>query len=370
MKELLKKLVQADTTLQKGELAAAKVICAEFGRSGIDSRIDSWDQNRANITARVKSSGAKKALLFACHLDVVPPGQASWKYPPFAAVESDDKIHGRGSVDMKGGTTAAVTAIRQIVDSGIKLKGDVIFFAAAGEEIDSCGAKRFVQNFSCTPELAGVIVPEPTDIEIITSHRGMFWLKVTTKGKTAHGSTPQLGINALTSMRILLDQLENYKIQYEPHELLGSCSMSINTIAAGKAVNVVPDQCDAEIDIRPLPGQNYHEIITDFEKIFVKLKQEDPKFDAEIRVVRDVPPLETNEHCDFVKDLCTIVGIDEIKTVGFATDGPCFVPLGAPVVVFGPGKPQLCHKPDEHIDIGDVKKITEHYKNIILKFLS
>ncbi len=78
VKELLKKLVQAETTPDKGELAAAEVILAELGRSGIDSRIDSWDRTRANIIAQVKSAGHKAALLFACHLDVVGPGEAAW----------------------------------------------------------------------------------------------------------------------------------------------------------------------------------------------------------------------------------------------------------------------------------------------------
>ncbi len=370
MKELLKKLVQAETTVQKGELAAAEVICAEFGLSGIESQIDRWGNNRANITAQVKSSGEKKGLLFVCHLDVVPPGGASWEYPPFLAVEIDGRIHGRGSADMKGGIAAAVTAIRQIVDSDVELKGDMVFFAAAGEETDSCGALRYVRGLSDMPELAGVIIPEPTDFEVVTRHRGIFWLKVTTKGKTAHGSTPELGINAITSMKAFLDELEDYEIVYGPHKLLGACSMSINRIFGGKAINVVPDQCDVEIDIRTLPGQNHEEIISDFEKIFAKLKQQNPQFEAEVSVVRDVAPLETDEDSDFVRDFCSIVGIKETRAVGFTTDGPHFAFLGVPEVIFGPGKPHLCHKPDEYIDTRDLEKAVEHYKNIILKILS
>lgn len=370
MKELLKKLVQAETTVEKGELAAAEVLCAEFGLSGIDSQIDSWGNNRANITAHVQSSGQNKALLFVCHLDVVPPGGVRWEYPPFSAVEVDGRIHGRGTADMKGGIAAVVTAIRQIFDSDIKLKGDIIFFAAAGEETDSCGALRYVQDLSGMPELSGIIIPEPTDFEVITRHRGMFWLKVITKGKTAHGSTPQLGINAITSMKAFLDELEDYEIAYGPDKLLGSCSMSINRIFGGKAINVVPDECDVEIDIRTLPGQNYGEIISDFESIFAKLKNKNPQFEAEVSVVRDVGPFETNENSDFVRDFCSVFGINETKAVGFTTDGPHFAFLGVPGVIFGPGKPHLCHKPDEYIDISDAEKAVESYKNIILKFLS
>jgi len=391
MKELLKKLVQAQSTAEKGELAAAEVISDEFARSGITCRIDNWGENRANLTAKITSPGQKPGLLFLCHIDVVDAGQG-WTHPPFAGVEADGKIFGRGSMDMKGGTAAAVAAIRQIVDSKVNLKGDIIFLAAAGEETDSCGAKKFINDFKNNPpKVAGVIVPEPTDFDIVTAHRGILWLEVKTKGRTAHSSMPQLGVNAITSMRSFLNELENYKIPFQPHKLLGDCSMSVNTITAGKEINVVPDSCSVGIDIRTLPasthqtlgfaarraqggqggpGQQTQEIISDFEKIFAKLKQKNPSFDASVSVTRQADALETDSNCDFVKDFCSAVGINETKAVGYTTDGPHFVPLGAPIVIFGPGQTPLAHKPNEYIEIADVEKAADHYKNIILKFLT
>ncbi|MFC1636410.1 M20 family metallopeptidase [Planctomycetota bacterium] len=370
MKTLLKELIQAESTPEKGELAAAKVISASFRQSGIESHIDVWQQNRANVVAHLKSTGRKPGLLFACHLDVVGPGEATWTYPAFEAVETEGRIYGRGSTDMKGGTAAIVTAIRRIVDSGVKLQGDMIFVAAAGEETDSCGAERFVNNPGQLPGLAGVVIPEPTDFALVTAHRGMLWLEVTTTGKTAHSSMPHLGVNAIDSMRRILNELDHYEVSVGPHELLGNRSMSINTIEGGKALNVVPDKCRIGIDFRTLPRQDHQRIITDLENILAKLKSEDPQFEAAVSVIRQMQPLETDRHCDFVKALCRIVGTDETHAVGYTTDGPCFVSLGAPVVIFGPGKPALCHKPDEYIDICDLEKATEHYKNIILRFLT
>jgi succinyl-diaminopimelate desuccinylase len=378
MKELLKKLINAESTLEKGELASAEVISDELSHSGIDCRLNTWDQRRANITAQIKSGGRKGALLFVCHLDVVGPGEAKWEKPAFEATESGGKIYGRGSVDMKGGIAAAVTAIRQIVDSGIKLQGDIIFTAVAGEETDSCGAKRFINDHNQWSDFVGVVIPEPTDFSIVTAHRGMLWLEITTTGKAAHGSKPQLGVNAINSMRLVLDELENYPRVFlsktragaEPHKLLGECSMSVNTIKAGKALNVVPDKCSIGVDIRTLPEQNHQDIISDLETIFARLKSGNPQFDAEVGVIRQVQPLETDCGCDFVKEFCSVVGINETVAVGFTTDGPYFASLDAPVLIFGPGKPELCHKPDEYIEISDIEKAVEHYKNIILKFLS
>ena len=402
MKELLRKLIQAETTAEKGELAAAEIISDELGRSGIDCRIDSWGLNshrdslrRANLTALVTveravagqvtsasavlrtpyggrlTAGRKGGLLFLCHLDVVAAGEGGWRYPAFAGVESEGKIYGRGSVDMKGGIAATVTAIREIVDSGAKLKGDIIFFAAAGEETDSCGTKRFISDLNNKlPKIAGVVIPEPTDFEVVTAHRGMLWLEVITKGKAAHSSAPQLGINAISSMKSFLDEFQNYKIAAEAHELLGDCSMSINTIFGGKEINVIPDKCSIGVDIRTLPSQNTRRIIDDLESIVAKLKQKNPKFDAEVAVIREVDALETDSNCDFVRGFCSAVGVSKTKAVGFTTDGPYFASLGAPVVIFGPGKPQLAHKPDEYINIADVEKAVEYYKKVILKFLT
>jgi succinyl-diaminopimelate desuccinylase len=371
MKELLRKLVKAETTAERGELAAAEIISAELGQSGIECRIDSWGENRANFVARVESGGRKGALLFACHLDVVGPGEAKWEHPPFSAAESGGKIYGRGSADMKGGIAAVVTAIRQIIESGVKLAGDIILLGAAGEETDSCGARRFVSSEARDlPDIAGVVLPEPTAFEVVTAHRGMLWLDVKTFGRAAHGSTPELGVNAIVSMRDLLGELESYKIRAEPHKLLGECSMSVNTIVGGKEINVIPDKCEIGIDIRTLPGQNRQAIIDDFEKIFAKLKEKNPEFQASVSIVREVGALETDPDCGFVKEFCSAIGAKQTKAVGFTTDGPHLVPLGAPVVVFGPGEPEVCHKPDEYIEISDLEKAVEYYKDIILKFLS
>jgi len=370
MKTLLKELIQAESTPEKGELAAAEVISASFLQSGIESHIDTWQQNRANVVAHLKSAGRKAGLLFACHLDVVGPGEATWTYPAFGAVEADGRIYGRGSTDMKGGTAAAVTAIRRIVDSGTELQGDLLFVASAGEETDSCGAERFVNDPGQLPGLAGVVIPEPTDFALVTAHRGMLWLKVTTTGKAAHSSTPHLGVNAIASMRRILDELDDYEMAVGPHELLGECSMSVNTIEGGKALNVVPDRCSTGIDFRTLPNQDHRRIITDLEQILAKLKSGNPQFEAAVSVIRQMQALETDRRCDFVEALCRVVGTNETKAVGYTTDGPYFTKLSAPVVVFGPGKPALCHKPDEYIDIGDLEKGVEHYKNIILNFLT
>jgi len=369
--ELLKKLIRAESTAEVGELAVAKIIRDELESCRIDAKIDVWNETRANLICRIPSAGRRAGLLFACHLDVVPANPIFWKHSPFEPKQTAGRIFGRGSADMKGGITAVIFAIRKIIDSGVRLKGELIFFGAAGEESDSCGAKRFIRNQAGTlPELAGIVIPEPTNFEVVTAHRGMLWLDISTHGISAHGSTPHLGINAISSMRKVQEQLDTLKFSTRAHELLGEPSLSINTIEGGKAINIVPDNCRIGVDIRTLPGQNHQEIVLDIQSMLSRLKKEDSNFSFDISISREVPALETDNHSIFVKDFCSAVGVSETGAVCFTTDGPHFGPLGLPVVVFGPGNPELCHKPDEYIELSDIEKGAEYYRKLILKFLS
>ncbi|MFA5785036.1 MAG: M20/M25/M40 family metallo-hydrolase, partial [Phycisphaerae bacterium] len=228
MKDLLKSLIQAESTSAKGELAAAMVIHKHLLNHTIKAELASWDKTRANIVIHKKTKNERPALLFACHLDVVPTGEGQWRHPPFLAVEEDGRIFGRGSADMKGSIAALITAVEQFTSGENELKGDIIIAAVAGEETDSCGIKKFVSDYKDKlPALAGIIVAEPTGFEVITAHRGLLWLEIVTKGKTAHGSMPHLGVNAINSMRLFLDEFDKLDFSRQ-HKLLGGCSRSVN----------------------------------------------------------------------------------------------------------------------------------------------
>ncbi len=370
MKDLLKRLIRARSTVDTGELAAAEVVATHFGRHGVDCQVDQWQENRANVVAHVKSSGRRPALLFICHLDVVSPGEEPWTHGPFEAHEADGKIYGRGAVDMKGGTTAAIAAICDIVDSGVELQGDIILAATAGEETDSAGIKRFMENVDGLPEPSGVIIPEPTDFAVVTAHRGLFWLDITTKGKAVHSSMPQRGVNAIMSMKRVLDALEHYQVACAPHPLLGACSISVNTIAGGEGRNIVPDRCTISVDIRTLPGQDHDAIRYDIERLLTQIRAEVPQFSGELSVYRSVEAMETDTECEFVKAFCTAVEVDMTNAIGYTTDAPYVARLGVPTVVYGPGKPSLCHQLNEHIELADVEAAAGFYETAIRRFLT
>lgn len=374
MKELLKKLIRARSTVDVGELASANLLAEYFADHGFDCRVDAWEDEagvtRANFLAHLKSSGKKPSLLFASHLDVVPPGDSPWSTDPFDPAETDGRIYGRGSTDMKGPMVAAAAAIIDCAESGVELKGDIIFAATAGEETDSCGIKRFVKDFQRQGQpTAGIIIPEPTDFKAVIAHRGMLWLEITTAGKTAHSSMPHLGVNALSKMMKLLNRLENFQPAFTAHPQLGEPSMSINMIQGGNAVNVVPDSCSVTVDIRTVPGQLHADITGQLESICEELNGQDPEFHAEVKILRTVEALEGDADCEFIKDICLAGGIDKTSAVGYTTDGPFLSPLGVPIVIFGPGQSSICHKPDEYIEIADLETGRASFKKMITSIL-
>jgi succinyl-diaminopimelate desuccinylase len=370
MRKLLKKLIQTAPVADTGEIRTSQVLKDYLSPLGIETKVDCFNDKNANFTARLAGSGDKPALLFAGHLDVVGAEQKAWTFPAFEGIEQDGKVCGRGATDMLGGLASVAAAMAEIVQEKHVLKGDLIFVATAAEETDSSGVKRFLRTDGQTlGPLSGILVPEPTALEVMRAHRGILWLEITTAGKTAHGSMPHLGINAIEKMTAFLNLFKNYHVPHQPHPLLGGCSVSVNKIVGGQATNIIPDRCSVQIDIRTLQSQAHNAIVQDVQRLLEQLRRQDINFNAEITVLRSVPAMETDENDPFLKAVCKAVGVNKAGAVGFTTDGPWFAKLDAPVVVFGPGDPQMCHKPDEYIEVEQLEKAKQAYKRIILEIL-
>lgn len=367
MIDLLKNLIAAAPTAENGEYQAALVLSNFFQKHGIPVQLDLWEQKRANVIASIgKHNPDIPALVIGAHIDVVPANSQQWSTEPFKSVEIDQKIYGRGAVDMLGGLCAAADAMRQIFCDKIDLKGRVILAATAGEETDSCGVKRFVETVCQTiGNVIGILIPEPTGLKIMRAHRGILWLKIETYGKTAHGSMPHLGINAIKKMNALLNHIEKWNIPHTPHPLLGGCSISPNRIAGGSATNIIPDRCALEIDIRTLPNQTQQDILKLIESLLNQIKAIDPDFKASVSVLRTCPAIETPEDNTFVKAVCSASGTSNTYAAGFTTDGPLFAQINKSIVILGPGDSTLCHKPNEYIEINELIKAKELYQKII-----
>lgn len=356
------------------EMAMAEYVANVLKSIGLEVKLLKHSSSRASVLAILRGSGQVPALLYSAHLDTVPLGAEQWIHEPFAAETLDGKIWGRGSADMKGGLAALLVMAKIMANSGLSIKGDLIFAITAGEEVDSLGAKS-VASYPDLGPVQAIIVPEPSYNDIYIAEKGALWLEISTYGKTAHGSMPALGKNAVMMMVELIKGLENFFIPFESHAMLGGFSMSINTISGGIKTNVVPDRCVVSIDMRTVPGQDHHDIMARFQGLIKDLGKHDPDFKASIEISNDRPPIETSPEEPVVKMMVDIVAditgeIPIPKGVNYYTDAATLTPaFKAPMIICGPGHPGLAHQPNEYVEIEKLVQAAKIYTAATHQFL-
>jgi succinyl-diaminopimelate desuccinylase len=338
------------------ELAAAVYVVEVLEESGVEAELVRHSDTRASALARLKGQGKVPALIYNGHLDTVPVGAEKWIHEPFGGEVAEGKIWGRGAADMKSGLAAMMTAMKVLAEARLPLKGDLILAATAGEEIDSLGATAVAKMLSREPVQA-LFIAEPTYNEIYIAEKGVFWVQVDTFGRTAHGSMPEKGRNAIMMMVKIIDEFEKVDIPYKPHPILGGFSRSLNTFSGGIKTNVVPDHCVATIDMRTVPGQDHSAILRRIENIIKDLSQKIPDFKATVKTVNDHASVETSPSDPIVQKFSAVVtemtgqkGV--LKGANYFSDAVGFLPvLKVPLILFGPGEPGQAHQPNEHVEV-------------------
>jgi succinyl-diaminopimelate desuccinylase len=373
---LLTDCVRLQTVNPPGnEKLAADWLAQQLGDMGLSPTIQDIGDNRANITAVLPGTGEKPALVFNGHLDVVPVGETPWTHDPFAAVQVDGRLYGRGTSDMKAGLIAMMLAVDALRRAGVPLKGDLILSGVADEESTALGAKAWVQAGGLHG-VGAIVIGEPTNLEVYIAEKGACWLEITTHGKTAHGSMPDLGINAVMHMTAALHALTRLSLPYQPHPLFDKPTMNVGTIVGGNKTNVVPDRCIATLDLRTLPGMRHEDVIQDIRRTLDGLREAIPNFAYDMRVITERAPVASSPEAAIVE---TILGIlaslgrreTPKATPGYATDASVFQPAsGAPFLIFGPGIPQLAHQPNEYVEIATYLQSIDLYCELARRYLS
>lgn len=366
---LCQEMVRFNTVNPPGnEKELAEFVADLLQDFGLRIELISHTNTRASVIAQLKGSGELPPLMYNGHLDVVPIGEQRWRYDPFSAKLAEGKIWGRGTADMKGGNAAILSAIKALVFSGKSLRGDIIVAFTAGEEGEQLGARALVENFDSTA-LQALVIPEPSGNAVYTAEKGCFWLKIVTHGKTAHGSMPEHGLNAIQMMTTLIDRLEKIDVQFEKHPLLGKFTRSIGTIKGGVKTNVVPDRCEITIDQRTVPGQDNQAILAGVEGLIAEMGEDVPGFDADVEVINELAPVETSPNLSVVQKVCGAVAeitgkFPKPEGVNYYTDGAVLSPaLDAPLIICGPGEPELAHQPNEYVG---AKSLVENAKILAL----
>ena len=368
--DLLQNILRCNTTNPPGnEAVLAEIIKQWLAGEEISCLIDEFELNRANLIFEIKGAAEGLKLLATGHLDTVPPGNRPWQHDPFGAEIKDGLIYGRGASDMKGSVSAMLYAIARMKRKGIMPKQDILFLATAGEEMFCQGALHFVDK-NGMENIGAVLVGEPSNGDLLLAHKGAAWLEVTTYGKTAHGSMPDLGVNAVMSMNVFLTALARQSFQAEKHSLLGLPTISVNKIEGGVAINVVPDSCKCKIDIRTIPGQNEDDVKILIEKAIAEATECCPEFKADYKFLCSLPSVGCIPN-DKIIDCAVECADREMKQrgVNYFTDASALIgDKKMPLIIYGPGDDKQAHQPDEYLSMSKYFEAIEFYEKFFTAY--
>ena len=340
-----------------------------FSAAGIPWARQHVAPGRDNVIARLEATVAKApVILWDAHQDTVPADGMTIE--PFAPLVRDGRLYGRGSCDVKGGMAAMLVAIDRLRASDKPRKKTVIFSATVNEEFGFSGAKALARLWT-TPEagqpagglVAGkpsaAIVAEPTDLDIVTQHKGAVRWRIRIHGRACHSAFPEQGENAIyPAGRVILaiEELARELLRRRPDQPCGPPTLSLGTIRGGTGVNLVPDLVVLEIDRRIVPGESPHEARDEVIRRIAaaapgaRIEHEPPFVES-----AGLPEADAAACAKAIEAAAGACGVETRRTAArYGTNASIFAAAGVPSVVFGPGSIAQAHTADEWIDLDEV----------------
>lgn len=345
---------KTDYTTPFGEARMADFVLDWLDRQGLAPQRQTAKPGRDNVVAVAGGTNASRSFLLCAHTDTV--GVEEMTIGPFDPVVRDGRLYGRGSCDTKASLACMMIAFRNRVQADLPC--NLVLLASCGEEYDTCGASHYARQSG--ESLAGAIFGEPTQLKVITAHKGVVRFRLTTTGRSAHSSTPQLGDNAIYHLAEFIPALKNFAdvlSQNTGHPRLGCETLAVTQIKGGHQVNVIPDHCEALIDWRILPGRS---VDACQQELCNYLTETAGMTRPTIENIGYYAPVETAADHRFTGQLLKaverVLGTTETDVVAYGTDASGFAQLDMPSLVLGPGDIAQAHTEDEFIEIDQLEK--------------
>ncbi len=326
------------------------------------------------------------SIVFEGHMDHVPPGDPSnWKYDPYGAVVVDNKVYGRGAVDMKGAIASMIYSIKDLRDKDIP---STYYVFVPYEEISegTLFGKALEETLGIKPDL--VVLGEATNLNLHRGHRGRAVIETVFHGVSAHASMPDQGLNALKALSKFIDLLTRYSDKLPYHSILGRSSVEPTVVdCSPRSPPIIPDLCRLMIDYRMVVGETRDSIVAYLETIAKTLVNEGLVIDIEISIAVEEAVMWTGKHVsiehyyppwinedhDLLEKIlgiirehrpCATLGVWRFSTDGVYSAGKA----GVPTIGVGPGMEELAHKPNEYVVLGDLEIASRIYTGIVHGF--
>ena len=389
MLAFLRELIRIPSVNPPGDeyLPCARLVDDRLTALGFETRFVTDEQHpdhtperpRVNVVGRLPGRSAMPTLHFSGHTDVVPPGE-HWTVDPFEGVVKNGRIYGRGACDMKGGIAAALFAAAAVREAGVNLHGSLEFSATVDEETGGyAGMDLLARKGLIAPDRTShVIIPEPFGPgRICLGHRGVYWFRIDTTGRTAHGSMPFLGVSAISQMEQVMRRVESglipdlqtrvTEMPVDPPEARRA-TINVNGISGGQPVEgvgspCVADRCSAVFDRRFLKEESFDDVKGEIQTLIGELTEADRDFNAELTDLMIVHPVETDRNAELVRTTAQtiedLLGTPAELVASPGTYDHKHVRNTGKVkqcIAYGPGLLHLAHQPDEYCEIDHLLK--------------
>jgi acetylornithine deacetylase len=339
---------------------------AEWSESlGFEVEIQALDERKSNLIARAGSGS--DGLVLSGHTDTVPCDPTLWSSDPFSARETDERIYGLGSCDMKSFLALALNASSSV--NLASLKRPLTIVATADEETTMNGARLIADNGRKLGRFC--VIGEPTSLSPVRQHKGSLTMSVEFVGQSGHASDPGLGNNALEGMYHYMTALFAYRERIEgqyndPAFTIPTPTMNLGHIHGGDNSNRICGACTLLIDIRFLPSMSYATLQSDLEQMASEVASA-RGLEVHTKTFGEGRAMDTDEASEIARYLTHLTG-KQASSVAFGTEAPYFNAMQTETIVIGPGSIKQAHQPDEFLPIAQIDPTIHMLQGLIERF--
>lgn len=319
---------------------------------------------KCNLVCSAGPQGTDGVVLSG-HMDVVPVDGQPWTSDPFALTRRGDRLHGRGSCDMKAFLAAVVEALPRLPLA--RLDRELVLVFTHDEEVGCLGSRMLAERYAAEgrtlPRLC--LIGEPTSFRIFRMHPGHVAMRITCAGQAAHSSKPDLGRSAIRLAARVIEALDGLADEWRRDVRFADLLerpftvMNVATIHGGSAINIVPDRCVIELGFRPLPGMDVDALCRQVDERVAPLGA------VTTERLRVTPSMLTPPGTSLEALLRPFASSPDLGAASFATDGGNLEALGVSTLVFGPGSIDVAHQADEYVPVDELHRAVDVVDEVV-----
>lgn len=373
--ELLKILVSFNTISALSNIEMIDFIRDYINGYGIETNIEfNPEGSKADLIATFGPK-IEGGVVISGHTDVVPVEGQNWVSDPFTVVNKNNKLYGRGTCDMKGFLSVALSHVSDL--SKKKLKVPIHFVFSYDEEIGCLGAPSLVKRLCASvPKPSLAIIGEPTNMTLVNAHKGISLFETSIRGRPAHSSQTHMGVNAIDyaskCIQFLAEIAKDLKVNENVDERFEPpySTISVGLINGGSAINIVPEECKFSWECRDISGQDSGWVYSKFEhfcsqQLLPEMRVIAPE--ADIKTLNKVmaPPLIATENNPAELLVKKLSRQNAVEVVAYAAEAGIFQNAEIPAIIYGPGSINQAHRPNEYITVSQLKKCDEFFDKLI-----